>query len=232
MPTVLDIEQALLLLELEPPFDKRGGAARAAPAGEGLAPRSRASGQAGRPRAAPEGDQRGGGRARAHRGDLARRDGQPQRGEGQRRGGAQGARGGGPPRLRGRAAPPRGGDRPRDARPVRLADARPLGRAPLRPLPLLPGVGGRRGRRHLLHRRRRRHPAVGARALPARHPHRSGRLAAVRRLQQARPGGRARPALRDRGPARARRGRLRARRPAPHLRARRRPPQRRRSCGS
>ena len=42
------------------------------------------------------------------------------------------------------------------------------------------GVGQRQ--RHLLHGRRRRRPAVGARLLPARHPHRAGRFAAVRRL--------------------------------------------------
>ena len=72
-------------------------------------------------------------------------------------------------------------------RPVRLARSRPLGRPPLRALPLLSGVGRRRGRGHLLHGRRRRRPAVGARALPARRAHGAGRLAAVRRLLQARP---------------------------------------------
>ena len=92
-----------------------------------------------------------------------------QRGQGQRRRRAQGARGGGPPRLRGGAAPrapPRPTARKHD--PFGSQRPRPLGRAPLRALPLLPGVGRRRGRGHLLHRRRRRHPAVGARALPAR----------------------------------------------------------------
>ena len=74
------------------------------------------------------------------------------------------------------------------------------------------GVGTRQ--RHLLHRRRRRHPAVGAREVPAGRAHRPGRLAAVRRLLQARPGRRARPALHDRRPARAGRGRLQARRAA------------------
>ena len=87
------------------------------------------------------------------------------------------------------------------------------------------GVGQRQ--RHLLHRRRRRHPAVGAGLLPARHPHRSGGLAAVRRLLEARPRRRARPALHDRGQARAGREQLQARRPAARLRARRRPGQHR-----
>ena len=59
---------------------------------------------------------------------------------------------------------------------------------------------------------------VGVRTVP-------GRLAAVRRLLQARPGRRARRALHDRRPARAGRGRPRARRAAPDLRARRRPQQ-------
>ena len=55
-----------------------------------------------------------------------------------------------------------------------------------------------------------------------------GRLAAVRRLLQARPGRRARAALHDRRPARDGRGRLPAGRQAPDLRARRRAEQRRR----
>ena len=74
------------------------------------------------------------------------------------------------------------------------------------------GVGS--VQRHLLHRRRRRHPAVGAGLLPARDPHRARGLAAVRRLLEARPRRRARAALHDRGQARARRGRLQARRAA------------------
>ena len=57
-------------------------------------------------------------------------------------------------------------------------------------------------------------PAVGAREVRARRAHGPGRLAAVRRLLQARPGRRARPALHDRRAARDGRGRLRARRAA------------------
>ena len=121
--------------------------------------------------------------------------------------------------------------RPREARPVRLARARPLGRAPLRALPVVSRVGRRQRQRHLLHRRRRRHPAVGARELPGRRPHRPGRLAAVRRLLQARPGRRARRALHDRRQARARRGRLQARRAPARLRARRRARATPRCCG-
>ena len=58
-----------------------------------------------------------------------------------------------------------------------------------------------------------------------RRAHDPGRIAAVRRLLQARSGRRPRPALHDRGPARAGRGRRRAGRPAPRLRPRRRPDQ-------
>ena len=115
-------------------------------------------------------------------------------------------------------------------RPVRLARARPLGRAPLRPLPVVSRVGRRHRQRHLLHRRRRRHPAVGPRQLPPRRAHRPGRLAAVRGLLQARPRRRAGRALHDRRQARAGGGRLQARRPPARLRARRRPAQHRRAA--
>ena len=222
MPQVLDIEQAVLLLEIEPPFDKRDIQ---------LARRRQA--KQWHPDIAPPGKQLEHERhlkaineaadqleqlAEESRGGTVT----PQRGEGQRRRGTQAPGRGGRAQLRRGAAPPRRRGGRRQARSVRLARARPLRRAPLRALPLLPGVGRRHGPGHLLHRRRRRHPAVGARLVPRRHPHGAGRLAAVRRLQQARPGRRPRPALHDRGQARARRGRLRARRPAARLRARRR----------
>ena len=119
------------------------------------------------------------------------------------------------------ARAPRGG--PRAKRPVRLAGARSLGRPSLRTLRLVPGVGRRHGHRHLLLRRGRGGPAVGAGQLRGRRADRPGGLAPVRRLLQAGPGCRPRGALHDRRPARARRGRLRARRAASHLRARRRP---------
>ena len=215
MPAVLDIEQAIALLELEAPFEKRDVQLARRAHGQALAPGHRAARQAVRARAPPEGDQPGRRPARVARRGLARRARLAQRRQGQRRRGAPGPGRGGPPRLRGRAAPPRGGGRPREARPVRLARPRPLGRPPLRALRLLPGVGRRDGQRHLLHRRRRRRPAVGAREVRARRAHRPGRLAAVRRLLQARPGRRARPALHDRRPARDGRGRLQARRAAP-----------------
>ena len=87
------------------------------------------------------------------------------------------------------------------------------------------GVGQRQ--RDLLHRRRRRHPAVGAGVVQPGHPHGARRLAAVRRLLARRPGRRARRALHDRRQARAGRGQLRARRAAAGLRARRRAAQHR-----
>ena len=63
---------------------------------------------------------------------------------------------------------------------------------------------------------------MGARDVLGRRPHRARRLAAVRRLLQARPGGRSGRALHDRRPTRPGRGRRRAGRPAARLRARRR----------
>ena len=77
------------------------------------------------------------------------------------------------PRLRERAARPGAGRRPGQARPVRLTRARPLGRPPLRALRLLPRVGRRDRQRHLLLRRRGELPAVGARDVLGRGPHRA-----------------------------------------------------------
>ena len=74
-------------------------------------------------------------------------------------------------------------------------------------------------------------PAVGARDVLGRRPHRPRRLAPVRRLLQARSRRRPRRAVHDRRPARAGRGRRRARRPAPRLRARRRARRTRWCCG-
>ena len=111
-------------------------------------------------------------------------------------------------------------------RPVRQPRPRPLRRAPLRALRLLSGVGRRQRHRDLLHGRGRRRPPVGARPLQPGHPHGAGRQPAVRRLLDPRSGRRPRRALHDRGAARARRGRLRARRAAPDLCARRRPDER------
>ena len=188
MPQVLDIEQAVLLLEIEPPFDKRDIQLARRRQAKQWHPDIAPPGQAARARAPPEGDQRGGRPARAARGGVARREGDAHRRQGQRRRRAQAPRRGGRAQLRRGAAPPRRRGRRRQARPVRLARARPLRRAPLRALPLLSGVGRRHGPGHLLHGRGRRHPAVGARLVPRRHPHRAGRLAAVRRVQPARPG--------------------------------------------
>ena len=227
MPQVLDIEQAVFLLEIDPPFDKRDvQLARRRLAKQwhpDIAPPGKqheherhlkAINEAADQLSSIAEDSRGG-RVSKNAVKVAAAAARKRRAE-------EGAK-----RLRRGAAPARAERRPGQARPVRLARARPLGRAPLRALPLLSRVGRRQRQRHLLHRRRRRHPAVGARLLPARHPHRARRLAAVRRLQQARPGRRARRALHDRGQARAGRGQLQARRPPARLRARRRPGQRR-----
>ena len=222
VPQFLDIEQSVLLLELEPPFDKRAVQ---------LARRRMA--KRWHPDIAPPGRQHEHERhlkAINEAADQLERLAEDSRGGKVSRnavkvsaaGRAQGARRGGPARVRGRAARARARRRPREARPVRLARARPLGRAPLRALPLVSGVGRRQRQRHLLHGRRRRHPAVGARLVPGRRPHGAGRLAAVRRLLEARPGRRARRALHDRRQARAGRGRLRAGGAAARLRARRR----------
>ena len=227
VPQVLDIEQALLLLELEPPFEKRDVQ---------LARRRQA--KIWHPDLAPPGKQieherhlkaineaadqlENAGRGLARRARLA------QRRQGQRRRRARRPRRGRPPRLRGGAGAPRPRGRRAPERPVRRARPRPLGRPPLRALPVLSGVGRRRGRGHLLHRRRGRHPAVGARALPAGRPDGARGLAAVRRLLQARPRPRARAALHDRRAARDGRGRLQARGAAADLRARRRADQHR-----
>ncbi len=207
MAAVFDIEQAILLLELEPPFDKRTVQ---------LARRRMA--KVWHPDIAPPGRQHEhqrhlqaineaadqleqlaetsrGGKVSANAVKVSAAAARRARAEEGRRAYEEAQR---------RAAE----DRERaENDPVRLAGARPLGRPPLRALPLLPGVGRRLGHRHLLLRRRRRRSAVGARQVPDRRSHDPGRLAAVRRLLQTRPRGRPRPALHDRRPARARRGR-------------------------
>ena len=92
---------------------------------------------------------------------------QPQRGEGQRGRGAQGARGGRPAGVRGGAARARGGRGAR-ARTTRSARACPTTRSSTATPAACPTPsGGSAGRGHLLHRRRRRRPAVGSRAVPA-----------------------------------------------------------------
>src|ERR671931_659232 len=119
MPGVLDIEQALLLLELEPPFDQRDVQ---------LARRRLA--KVWHPDLAPPGKQF---EHERHLKAINEAADQLIRL-------AEGSRGGGPPPLGGGAAPPGGRGRPPQARPVRLADARPLGCAPLRALPVLSRV--------------------------------------------------------------------------------------------
>ena len=131
--------------------------------------------------------------------DLARRHGQPQRRESERRGRAQARE----PRRDGATTRPQ---QRRRAAETDRATHDPFGSQ----MPdhsvvhryarclSYPEWGVGDGRGHLLHGRRRRRPAMGAGALRARHPHRAGRLAAVRRLQQARPRRRPRPAFRHR----------------------------------
>ena len=143
MPQVLDIEQAVLLLELEPPFDKR----------DVQLARRRIAKQW-HPDIAPPGKQHEHERhlkaineAADQLASIAEesRGGKRLQERGQGRGGrrAQAPRRGGRPRVRGGAAPARAERRQREARPVRLARARSLGRAPLRALPVLSRVGRR-----------------------------------------------------------------------------------------
>ena len=229
---MLDIEQSLLLLELEPPFDKRDVQ---------LARRRMA--KIWHPDIAPPGKQFEHERhlkaineaadqleslAEGLRGGRVSRNAVKVSAAAARAARAEEGRRAYEEEQRQRAAGRRSGQ----ARPVRLARPRPLRGAPLRALRLLPRVGRGLGDRHLLHRRRRRRAAVGAREVPDRRAHDPGRLAAVRRLLQARPRPRARAALHDRRAARDGRGRLPARRPAPHLRARRRAATTSPSCAS
>ena len=143
MPQVLDIEQAVLLLEIEPPFDKRD-----------IQLARRRLAKQWHPDIAPPGRQleherhlkainEAADQLRAARRGVARRARLQERGQGLRRRRAQAPRRGGRARLRRGAAPARAGRRPRQARPVRLARARPLGRAPLRALPVVSRVGRR-----------------------------------------------------------------------------------------
>src|SRR5881394_2529628 len=140
MPSnVLDLEQSVMLLELEPPFDKRAVQ---------LARRRLA--KIWHPDLAPPGKQFEHERylkAINEAADQLERL-------------AEDARGGKISRnaVKVSAAAARAG----------RAEPRPLGRAPLRALPGLPRVGRRHGARHLLHGRGRPHPAVGARQVRAR----------------------------------------------------------------
>ena len=232
-PQCCDIEQALLLLELEPPFDKRDVQLARRRLAKVWHPDLAPPGRQLEHERHLQGDQRGRRPARATRRGLARRAASratPSRSAppaARKR-----ARRGGPPRLRGGAAPrarPTPTARKHDPFGSRVPDHSVVHRY-ARCLSY-PGVG-RRARVTGIYftGERRRRPAVGAREVPARRAHGPGRLAAVRRLLQARPGRRARAALHDRRPARDGRGRLRARRAAPDLRARRRAAQRRRAA--
>src|SRR3954466_2600798 len=157
MPSnVLDLEQSIMLLELEPPFDKRAvQLARRrlakiwhpdlAPPGKQfeheryLKAINEAADQLER---LAEGSRSGkisrnavkvsAAAARAARAEAGRRAYENE----------QRARTMAAPRGNGAAAPP-GGGRPPQARPVRRPHARPLGRAPLRALPVVSRVGRR-----------------------------------------------------------------------------------------
>ena len=232
MPRILDVEQSLLLLELQAPFDQRSVQLARRQMAKRWHPDIAPPGSPSRARAASAGHQRGRRPARAAGGDLAGWARVRERGPRVRGGREEGARGGRPPRLRGRATRPgrRGGPGP--ARPVRRARARPLGRPSLRALRLLPGVGCRDRNRDLLLRRRGGGPAVGPRQLLGRGPHDSGGLAALRGLFHARPGRRPGAAVHDGRTARAGGGRPGARGPAARVRARRRAEATPRCCGS
>ena len=143
MPQVLDIEQSLLLLELEPPFDKRACSSRAGAWPRSGTPTSRRPGKQFEHERHLKAINEAADQLEQLAEELARRARQPQRRQGQRRRRAQARaprRAAAPTRP---SSAPRRRRRPRQARPVRRPRARPLGRAPLRALPLLPGVGRR-----------------------------------------------------------------------------------------
>ena len=228
MPTVLDIEQALLLLELEPPFDKRDVQ---------LARRRLA--KLWHPDIAPPGQQFEHERHLKAINEAADQLERARR-ELARRHASSATRSRSAPRPRARRARRRAAAPTRRSSAAAQHDGRPRKHDPF---------GSRVPDHSVVHRYARclSYPEwgvgtvtgiyftgdgddvqqwarvqfpLGVRTVP-------GRLAAVRRLLQARPGRRARAALHDRGAARAGRGRLRARRQAPGLRARRRAAQRR-----
>ena len=162
MARILDVEQAMLLLELEAPFDQRAVQ---------LARRRMA--KRWHPDIAPPGRQHEHQRhlqaineaadqleqiAETSRGGRVSRNAVKVSAAATRRAREEAGRRAYEEEQRARAR----ARRPREARPVRLARPRPLGRAPLRALPVLPRVGRRDGQRDLLLRRRRRRAAVGA----------------------------------------------------------------------
>ena len=230
MPQVVDIEQAVLLLEVEPPFDKRDiQLARRRLAKQwhpDIAPPGKQLEHERHLKAVNEAADQLERLAEDSRGGKVSRNAVKVAGQAARKRRAEEGARAYEEEQRQRAA---AAEQPQ-ARSVRLARAGPLGRASLRTLPVLSRVGRGQRQRHLLHGRGRRHPAVGPRELPGRRADRPGRLAAVRGLPQARSGRRARAALHDRGQARAGRGRLQAGGPAARLRARRRPAQPRRAA--
>ena len=147
------------------------------------------------------------------------------------RGRAQAPRRGGRARLRRGAAPARAASRRPASSTTRSARACPTTRSCTATRAASPIPSGASGASTASTSPATATTSSSGRAcLPRRHPHGARRLAAVRRLLQARPRRRARAALHDRGQARARRGRLRARRAPARLRARRRAAQHRRAA--
>ena len=106
-PASLIVEQSLLLLELEAPFDKRGVQLARRRMAKRWHPDIAPPGPPARAPAPPPGDQRSSRPARATGRGIARRPGQPQRRQGLGGGRPPRSRGRGSPRLRGRAARPR-----------------------------------------------------------------------------------------------------------------------------
>ena len=143
MPAVLDIEQALLLLEIEPPFDKRDvqlARRRLAKVWHpDLAPPGRQFEHERHLKAINEAADQLDPLAEGSRGGRVSRNAVKVSAAAARKARAEEGR-------RAYEAEQRAREREADqrqARPVRLARARPLGRPPLRALPELPGVGRR-----------------------------------------------------------------------------------------
>src|SRR5215217_6458884 len=135
MPQVLDIEQSVLLLEIDPPFDKRAIQ---------LARRRQA--KRWHPDIAPPGKQLEHERhlkAVNEAADQLERLAEESRGGRVTRNAVKVSAAAARKRVRRGAAPPRRGRRPRQARSLRVAGARPLRRAPLCPLSVLSRMGRR-----------------------------------------------------------------------------------------
>jgi hypothetical protein len=214
MPAVLDIEQALLLLEIEPPFDQRDVQLARRRLAKVWHPDSGAPRAPVRARAPSEGDQRRGRSAHLAGRGLARRARVAQRGQGLRRATrkARAEEGRRAYEAEQRAREQAADQAKHDPFGSRVPDHSVVHRyARCLSYPEW-GVGSVTGIYFTgggddVQQWARVKFSPGVRTVP-------GRLAAVRRLLQARPRGRARAALHDRRPARDGRGRLPAGRQA------------------